>query len=209
MVAGMSGTDPRAVLAAQAALRGHSLAALSRMIGRNDAYLQQYVKRGTPRILPERERRILADMLGLDETALGAAPRAEAMRIPRLDVAASAGPGALVDAETVLGTEAISADLARQLRLVAGQCAIVRVRGTSMAPLLEDGDHIVVDQTDRTPARRGGVYVIRVGGAIMVKRVCAGTADWVVTSDNPDAPPLPAGPVDIVGRVVWQMRALR
>lgn len=52
---------------------GVSLAALSRLIGRNDAYLQQFVHRGSPRQLPERERRLLADYLGVPEHELGAA----------------------------------------------------------------------------------------------------------------------------------------
>lgn len=51
---------------------GHSLASLSIRIGRNVAYLQQFVKRGTPRRLPEDERRALAIILQVDERLLGA-----------------------------------------------------------------------------------------------------------------------------------------
>ena len=51
---------PRDALDRLAQARGTSLAALSRMLGRNLAYLQQYVRRGTPRALPERDRRLLA-----------------------------------------------------------------------------------------------------------------------------------------------------
>ncbi|RZM21939.1 MAG: LexA family transcriptional regulator, partial [Sphingomonas sp.] len=39
----MSDPEPRAALARLAAARGDSLAALSAMLGRNAAYLQQYV----------------------------------------------------------------------------------------------------------------------------------------------------------------------
>ena len=49
----MSDPDPRAALAVLATTRGDSLAALSAMLGRNAAYLQQYVKRGSPRRLAE------------------------------------------------------------------------------------------------------------------------------------------------------------
>lgn len=51
---------------------GHSLASLSTRIGRNAAYLQQYVGRGTPRRLPEPERLALAMILQVDERLLGA-----------------------------------------------------------------------------------------------------------------------------------------
>lgn len=52
--------------------RGASLAALSRMIGRNAAYLQQYVERGTPRRLAEDDRLALAQHFRVDERELGA-----------------------------------------------------------------------------------------------------------------------------------------
>jgi phage repressor protein C with HTH and peptisase S24 domain len=49
-----------------------SLASLSRKIGKKDAYLQQFIKRGSPKRLGENERRILAQELSVDETELGA-----------------------------------------------------------------------------------------------------------------------------------------
>jgi hypothetical protein len=55
-----------------AAANGKSLAELSRLIGRNVAYLQQFVRRGTPRRLPEDERLALAQLFQVDERELGA-----------------------------------------------------------------------------------------------------------------------------------------
>jgi hypothetical protein len=52
--------------------RGDSLAALSRMIRRNEAYLQQFVRRGTPERLPEDVRLILAKHFSINERLLGA-----------------------------------------------------------------------------------------------------------------------------------------
>lgn len=52
--------------------RGESLGALSRMIGRNDAYLQQFIRRGTPAKLGEDDRLLLAQHFGIDERLLGA-----------------------------------------------------------------------------------------------------------------------------------------
>lgn len=52
--------------------RGESLGALSRMIGRNDAYLQQFIRRGTPSRLAEDDRLRLAQFFGVDERMLGA-----------------------------------------------------------------------------------------------------------------------------------------
>ena len=40
--------------------RGSSLAGLSALIGRNSSYLQQFIRKGSPRKLEEQDRRILA-----------------------------------------------------------------------------------------------------------------------------------------------------
>ena len=204
----MADPDPRAALAALAATRGDSLAALSAMLGRNAAYLQQYVKRGSPRRLAEDDRRALAQYLGVAESVLGGdAATPGAFRIARLAVSASAGPGALVDGEVMLGTDMIDPALARRLGLQQGQAAIIRVRGTSMEPGLRDGDHIIVDTADRTPGTNARIYVIRIDALTMVKRVALRRGVLSVTSDNPAAAAVPDGSIAILGRVVWQMRA--
>lgn len=202
----MTGPEIRTAIQALAAQAGVSLAALSRMLGRNEAYLQQFVQRGTPRVLAEGDRRQLAEFFGVPETRLGALPEAGPMLMRRLAVAASAGPGATVDGEVMLGVEAIDRQLARRLGLRDGAASIIRVRGDSMAPGLLDGDHLVVDQDDVRPTARGGLYVIRIGDALLVKRVRAGAGGLTASSDNPAAPPLPDGPIAVIGRAVWQMR---
>lgn len=65
-------SDPRTALVAAASRNGMSLAHLSLTIGRNAAYLQQFVKSGSPKRLPEQERRHLAIYMGIDERELGA-----------------------------------------------------------------------------------------------------------------------------------------
>ncbi|WP_322963841.1 S24 family peptidase [Sphingomonas fuzhouensis] len=202
----MTDTGIRTAVQALAAEAGVSLAALSRMLGRNDAYLQQFVQRGTPRVLAEADRRQLAEFFGVPETRLGASPATGPMLVPRLAVAASAGPGATVDDEVMIGVEAIDRGLARRLGLRDGAASVIRVRGDSMAPGLLDGDHLVVDERDVRPSARGGLYVIRIGEVLMVKRVRAMADRLVATSDNPAAPPLPEGAIAVIGRVVWQMR---
>lgn len=197
--------DPRRRLVELACDRGESLSALSRLLGRSHAYLQQWIARGTPRVLAERDRRVLADYLGVPETELGAAAAAT-WRVPRLDVAASAGPGAAVDREALLGLDVISIELARSLALKEGRASVIRVRGDSMTPGLVDGDRLLIDEASRTPDARGGVYVVRIDGALLVKRVRRVGRRLEATSDNPDAPPVSGGAVELIGKAVWQMR---
>lgn len=62
----------RRVLASRAAGLGISLAELSRAAGRNAAYMQQFVERGSPKVLPEDVRLAVAIRLNMDERLLGA-----------------------------------------------------------------------------------------------------------------------------------------
>lgn len=62
----------RRELKAAAEERGYSLAHLSAIIGRNRAYLGQYLDRGSPRRLDDLDRRNLAIYLEIDECRLGA-----------------------------------------------------------------------------------------------------------------------------------------
>ena len=211
----MEAIDPRVVLDRLVTAGGESYAALSRMLRRNPAYLQQYVKRGTPRLLAERDRKLLAGYFRVDEAELGG-PSAPAIptvaQVRRLDVAASAGPGGLVDEDRLLGGELFDPRLLASLGVREGQSAVLRAQGDSMTPTIQDGDRMLIDERDRAPGARGGIYVLRLDGALMVKRV-AKTGDGIaVTSDNPDFPAivLPApDAVDVLGRVVWLSRALR
>ena len=53
-------TGPRARLLELSQARGVSLAALSELLGRNPSYLQQFIRKGSPRKLEENDRRTLA-----------------------------------------------------------------------------------------------------------------------------------------------------
>jgi repressor LexA len=204
--------DPRARLAALIADSGESYGALSRMLCRNEAYLQQYVRRGTPRELAERDRRLLAAYFRVPDAELGGPLPEETIAVPRLAIEASAGPGTLADDDRQVGTAHFDPRLLAQLGVRADAAAEIQARGTSMAPLIEDGDLMLVDQRDRRIPAQAAVFVIRLDGALMVKRVARVRTMLAVTSDNPDAPPIapqPADAVDVIGRVVWLSRALR
>lgn len=66
----------RARLVARARERGVSLAALSAALRRNPAYVHQFVYRGSPEVLAEGDRRVIAAALMLPESELGGPARA-------------------------------------------------------------------------------------------------------------------------------------
>ena len=215
----MAEVDGRAALARLIEERGEDYAGLSRLIGRNPAYIQQFIKRGSPRRLAESDRRILARYFGVEETALGApeaGPGAGAglRPVPRLDVDAAAGAGAFDGDERDGGHIAFDpAWLRRVARGAPEQLSIIRVAGDSMAPTLVDGDDILVDRGDGAARLRDGIYVLRLEGALVVKRLALNPAARTLSirSDNPAYPGWPdcdPAAVDVVGRVVWAGRRL-
>lgn len=211
---------PRAVLDRLVRERGEDYAALSRLVGRNPAYIQQFIKRGSPRRLGERERAILARYFSIDEALLGAPDRSTAAAparglrvVPRLDLGAAAGAGGLEEDERPDALFAFDEGWLRQLSSGPSQLAIIRVEGDSMVPTLNHGDDIMVDSVDAVSRLRDGIYVLRREGLLLVKRIATSAVRGRVTivSDNsayPTEPDVPVSAIDIVGRVLWTGRRL-
>jgi phage repressor protein C with HTH and peptisase S24 domain len=203
--------DPRERLSELAGEARTSLSALSRMIGRNSSYLQQYISKGSPRKLEEEDRRRLADFFGVGETELGAPEekssrdRGEWVEVPRIALEASAGPGATAAEEIPFDAFRFSRRWLRENGLEPAQLSAIRVMGDSMDPLLRDGDEILVDRTPR--AFREGVHVVRLGEALHVKLLQAVPPGRLrLISKNAAYEPVEVAmsDVDVVGRVVWK-----
>ena len=212
----MEAGDPRTVLGRLIEQRGEDCASLSRLIGRNPAYIQQFIKRGSPRRLAEADRQRLSRYFGVPEAWLGAdapivAPGPALVTVPVLDTAASAGPGAIGEDRTSAAGMGFSEQWLRRLRPGGGRdgLSVIAVRGDSMLPTLADGDEILVDCHDAGGTLREGIYVLRVDGVLLVKRLVREGDGLAVKSDNPLAGPVDlAGGVDVVGRVLWTGRKL-
>lgn len=203
--------DARERLSVLVRERGASLAALSRMLGRNSTYLQQFLSKGSPRKLEEADRRKLAQFFGVGEDELGAPEelsydaRGEWVEVPRLPLEASAGPGAVGAAEIAFDAFRFSRRWLREQGLEPAQLSSIRVLGDSMDPLLRDGDEILVDRAPR--AFREGVHVVRLGEALHVKLLQAVPPDRLrLISKNAAYEPVEVAmsDVDVVGRVVWK-----
>ena len=210
--------DPRDVLERLCAERGEDFAGLSRMLGKNPAYIQQFVRRGVPKRLKEEERRKLARYFSISESILGGPPPDELagpqglLSVKRHPIAVSAGPGSLAGDE--LGKPYFAFD-ERWLKSLTptspAKLSIVRVEGDSMSPTLNSGDDILVDLGDGTERLRDGIYVLRADDALVVKRIAIQPVSRRVTvrSDNPAYPDWPDCGIDeinCVGRVIWAGR---
>jgi phage repressor protein C with HTH and peptisase S24 domain len=213
----MSQFDERAALQRLIEERREDYAGLSRLIGRNPAYIQQFIKRGTPRKLSEKDRKILAGYFGISEAVLSGvenAPTSDLVRIHRLDVGASAGFGATAEGEERIGHMAFDPKWLRQLcRAAPDDLSFIRVQGDSMSPTLSDGDDILVDTSDAAERLRDGIYVLRRDDALMVKRLALNpsTRRANIKSDNtayPEWRDCELATLDVIGRVVWAGRRL-
>lgn len=191
--------------------KGTSLASLSRMLGRNTTYLQQYISKGSPRKLEEGDRRRLAKYFGVPETELGAAQeksydaRQDWVEVPRLSIEVSAGQGAASASEQPFDSFRFSQRWLREQGLEPGKLSAVRVVGDSMEPLLREGDDLLVDLAERP--FRDGIYVVRLDDNLLVKRVTSqGGGRFSLLSQNLSYPPLSvtADQFDLLGRVVWK-----
>lgn len=226
-------TQARGRLQQLARDKGSSLAELSRLLGRNPAYLQQYVSRGSPRHLDEPDLRRIAEFLGISTRAIGtrrfddtrqdtpmhsrpssaAAGRMNRFEvandddyraIPRLPLDASAGPGSVGSQEISYDAFRFSRKWLREMGLEGADLSAIRVEGDSMEPLLRSGDEIFVDRNKR---QGEGVFVVRIGDALHVKQVRASApATITLVSANDAYPPLelPREEVEVIGRVVWK-----
>jgi phage repressor protein C with HTH and peptisase S24 domain len=211
-------SEPRLVIERLCAERGEDFAGLSRMLGRNPAYIQQFVRRGVPKRLKEAECRKLARYFAISEALLGGPAEEEGSEglvpVMRVAVRASAGPGAIVPPEMAKPYFAFDG---RWLKALTGTAAvklsIIRVEGDSMAPTLNAGDDILVDPADCAERLRDGIYVLRVDDALVVKRIALHPVGRRVTvqSDNPAYPDWPdcdMAEIVCIGRVVWAGRKI-
>lgn len=122
------------------------------------------------------------------------------------DVRASAGHGAIVEAEDVI--DRISFPLGYLERVTKTHprfLKVIGVKGESMDPTIKDDDVVMLD-TSKTSLDYDGLFVLRFGDALHVKRVGrASDGDVMIISDNSAYPPSKMAREDIhvVGKVIW------
>lgn len=138
--------------------------------------------------------------------------------IRRYDIVASAGNGSVVNEEALMEPLAFRRDWLASQGIRADDVALIKARGTSMEPIISDGDLVMVDLSKtEVPilrkgrrARRALYWVVRHDGDLRVKDVeRTDSGSFVVTSENTYAyrpevvSPAEGDDFEIVGRVVW------
>jgi len=127
--------------------------------------------------------------------------------VPMLLMAhASAGKGnslsEYVDATSGMKFDALW--LRRAFGVQPANLCLIEVDGDSMLPTIYPNDIVFVDGLRKTPDYRDGIWVLRMGGLLFVKRVHRLPHNkYQITSDNPVYGPLePDESTQLLGRVV-------
>lgn len=133
--------------------------------------------------------------------------------VPRLNVQASAGFGALALSEEPVDFLAFQESWLRARNINPRYARVLTTRGDSMEPTIRDGDVLLVD-TSIDHVRDNTIYIVVYGGLVLVKRV-HGKFDGslVLISDNSTYPPETIAAHDVpnlkvAGRVMWFGRSI-
>ena len=189
--------QPRTLLLKLIADFETDLATVSKSLGRNHAYLQQFIRRGTPHELPEEVRERLGDrfnvppdsfrlkrarateLLPAESRAPAPRLRTDTVTIIELDVRAGnalAGPihegqDLAYDHESVVGEWQIpSVVLRAHVPAPPSQIRIIQAVGTSNVPHILPGDRLMIDLS-QTEIGMGGWFAIWDGAGIIIKQL--------------------------------------
>lgn len=91
--------------------------------------------------------------------------------VPVYNVYASCGFGALGDTEYQIRTEFLPCEWLKRFGLTEEIARIIECHGDSMEDTLSDGDEVLVDTRELEHPVKHGVYVVRIGKHVYIKRL--------------------------------------
>jgi phage repressor protein C with HTH and peptisase S24 domain len=129
--------------------------------------------------------------------------------VPLFGAQASAGPGAENGEVEVIAQLAFQRDWLKKMNVKPDQACLLRVRGDSMSPQLQDGDVALIDQA-KSKVRSGRVYAfVDIDGQTRIKRLdMLDDRTLLLRSDNPThtwevRKSAELNRIKMIGEVVW------
>ena len=185
--------------------REETYAAVSRLLGRNTAYIQQYIKRGTPARLDQSDIAQLALHFDVPAKLLGgkespSTPRRSVITVPVIEA-----KGLEIAQERSRIVD--EAWLRRLCNRPAG-LAILPIAGEAMQPTLQNGDEVIIQRLRSQDALHDGLYAVRGSSETFVRRIALDpTKNRIsVLTDHPAYPSwngVQRKAINVVGRVIW------
>lgn len=182
------------MVASAAEKAGLPLSQLSEMVGKNAAYIQQWIKYNSPAKLPEDVRRTLAGILLIDEMELMLNTGATARFRPPPQLLGEADLPVYAAVEGGLGEMVVSTDAIDIVRRPwflerIGDAYAVRVTGESMSPVYEPGDLVLVNPRLPPERHKDAIFVTdRLGGdfkAALKRYVRSTSTHWHAQQFSP------------------------
>ncbi len=137
------------------------------------------------------------------------AGREDTFFVPRVSARACAGSGSLEVQDNIVAEVPFSSDWINRVGS-PGNMVVMEIVGDSMSPELEEGDFILVDQSQHKPAGRL-LFVVGLEDSLQVKRIQASPGLVILFSTNQKYSPITlqgeeTDMLRIIGRVLWSSR---
>ena len=185
--------------------REETYAAVSRLLGRNSAYIQQYIKRGTPARLDQSDIAQLALHFDVSAKLLGgkessSTPRRSVITVPVIEVKGLEN--------SLEGSRIVDEAWLRRLCNRPAGVAILPIVGEAMQPTLQNGDEVMIHRLRSHDALHDGLYAVRGSSETFVRRIALDpTKNRIsVLTDHPAYPSwngVQRKAINVVGRVIW------
>lgn len=176
---------------------GSSVRSFARDCGLSDKTLRDYLSGKT---YPTLDRlALIADASGRSinwlatgdsaGTAISSSDICGNIKVPEYDVQASAGNGNFINNEVKVGEFSFPEAWLRQKKLYGYNLCVISAWGDSMEPSIQHEDSLLLKLLDTSEkAAYDGVYVLRLDGMLLVKRMKYSMKDQghYIISDNPE-----------------------
>lgn len=187
---------------------GKSYSFYSRLLGRNAAYIQQYLRRGSPDVLQQDDAIKLAHVLGVQLSAIHPVDRPPPDPKAIFPVPILRAEGAHADQETYwfCGADWLATLTTQQHSVFAFE-----VQGDVMAPWAKTDDLVLCERQPKTSALRDGVYLLKLGDNLELRRVALEPRRKLVSvcADNiryPTFGGISRTSLSVLGRVIATIR---
>ena len=200
----MAGKNVRGRLDELIAEHGETYASVSRLLGHNASYVQQFIKRGSPVHLSESDIARLALHFDVSPNELGGKVHPRVGRLTPITTPVVAPR----DGRTTPKARLIDRVWLERLTEEPAGVELVVVDGAAMSPTVNDGDEALIQRLGRGEPLRDGLYAIDGSKELLIRRIAREpTKNRIsVLTDNPAYPNwngLQRRNVKVAGRVIW------
>lgn len=152
-------------------------------------------------------------LLGTEEKSEPTYPRTPSeddyALIPQYSTKGACGTGYFNDHVEVIGGLTFKRAWLNKLGIDEKKACVIYASGESMSPKIDDGDVVLIDQS-QNPLRSGEIYAVLMDEEVIIKRYAKEFGVVYLRGDNPnkaaypDIPVPPGHDLQIIGRVVWR-----